>query len=277
MNLKSSTLIALAIIFGVLNSFICYYVFKGSEDVNNIVSTITGILITLSFIEFGIGSIKDNKKLEAREFKLAANTYGITGFIDYKLYIKTNFKKKENTKGTDAKLLLIILFAFALIIVVTSLLMRHTNYYLGLLSSLAGTLIIAALMIRNNKNTIQAETLDNNFNLVNVTNKEFIKELYDKAALTVLSDPDIRVLNTIYYYLKNNNLLKNEDKINLYIFQGNLVKEEFNNCTIDSDIRFMCFYPSDLNINNENLNTFLEIRKILLINNLNALIDSKRQ
>lgn len=95
------------------------------------------------------------------------------------------------------------------------------------------------------------------FNIINVENSEKVKELYNHSALSYSYIPDKAFLNFIYNWLIFENVLKDDNNINIYLFTGKLLKDTFNIIGYEDDIPILSIDLIDLDLSNpENSNNF---------------------
>ena len=86
------------------------------------------------------------------------------------------------------------------------------------------------------------------FKMVNLEDKNKLKELCDKSALSLIAYPDVVCLDFIYNWLNITGVIKNQE-ITIYVFNGALIKDTFGS-SLKFDDREVLFSiePNDLRI-----------------------------
>ena len=106
-----------------------------------------------------------------------------------------------------------------------------------------------------NKKFYKIENAHTRFNLINVDDENTIKELYNDSALTFIAEPSNELLDFIFNWLNNENVLKS-DSLNLYVFNGYMLKKVFDYSEYNDDIKFLSIFIKDLYINDLNKESF---------------------
>jgi len=106
-------------------------------------------------------------------------------------------------------------------------------------------------------------------------NSNIIKELYNDSALTFITELNDELLNFIYNWLNNEKVLKNE-LLNVYIFNGKMLKNTFNDINMEDDIKFISIFLKDLNINNDNISNFSKAHFTIGARWLSDIVDNSK-
>ena len=99
------------------------------------------------------------------------------------------------------------------------------------------------------------------FDIVPVSDPETIRALYDDSALAFfVEEIDPELLNRLYNWLNNEGVLKSE-RLNLYTFCGQNLKNAFGESTrIRSEEKLISIFLKDLDINDSNKKQFSQDR-----------------
>jgi len=96
-------------------------------------------------------------------------------------------------------------------------------------------------------------------NIKEVTDTKSVIDLYEDSALTLFAEPTEGILDFLYNWLNNKGVLQ-ERHLDVYIFDGRLLKEAFEFVKCGEDTDFMCVFQKDLEIDEYNLNKFSKER-----------------
>ena len=108
---------------------------------------------------------------------------------------------------------------------------------------------------RINKEFYKIKNAHTKFNLINVNDENIINELYKNSALTFIAEPNSELLDFIFNWLNNENVLKS-DSLNLYAFNGHMLKQVFNHSRWEDNTKFLSIFLKDLDINDSNQVSF---------------------
>jgi len=96
-----------------------------------------------------------------------------------------------------------------------------------------------------------------NINIIKTADEEILKSMYENSALTFVREINDEYLDFIYNWLNNQNVLKDK-MLNLYVFNGKLIKKIYKINNYPDDIDFYCISLNDLNLKNIDENKFSE-------------------
>lgn len=91
--------------------------------------------------------------------------------------------------------------------------------------------------------------------LIKVEDTSFLDELYQNSALTFFAEPVPELLDFIYNWLNNKQVLK-EESVNMYLLTGKHLKDKYKYRGLDDHITILCIMLKDLNLNDENMISF---------------------
>lgn len=102
-------------------------------------------------------------------------------------------------------------------------------------------------------NFFRVKEAHKNINFIKTTNEEILKFLYEDSALTFVAEETDKYideyLDFIYNWLNNQNALKDK-MLNLYVFNGKLLKKVYKIYSYSDDINFFCMSLNELNLKN---------------------------
>ena len=180
-------------------------------------------------------------------------------YIGYLQNVVTNLPKTEEEKKKQKKYDILMSILILSPIIIAPILMSFNNYILGISIMVLcwGMCVIIGINKRKqiNKKFYKIENAHTKFNIVNVDDKNIIKDLYNNSALTFISEPSNELLDFIFNWLNNENVL-NSDSLNLYVFNGHMLKQVFDYSRYDDDIKFLSIFLKDLDINDSNKESF---------------------
>lgn len=180
-------------------------------------------------------------------------------YIEYLQNVVTNLPK--NDEDSKKQKIYDILIAILILspIIITSLLMAFNYYLLGIAIIVLCWGMCAIIGINKRKQINKAfykiENAYTKFNIVNVEDVSVIKELYKDSALTFNAEPSNELLDFIFNWLNNENVLKSES-INIYAFNGYMLRQAFDFSNYDDNIKFLSIFLKDLDINDSNKESF---------------------
>ena len=180
-------------------------------------------------------------------------------YIEYLQNVVTNLPK--NDEDSKKQKIYDILIAILILspIIITSLLMAFNYYLLGIAIIVLCWGMCAIIGINKRKQINKAfykiENAYTKFNMLNVEDVSVIKELYKDSALTFNAEPSNELLNFIFNWLNNENVLKSES-LNIYVFNGYMLRQVFDFSNYDDDIKFLSIFLKDLDINDSNIESF---------------------
>lgn len=126
-----------------------------------------------------------------------------------------------------------------------------------------------------NKKFYKIKNAHTRFNIVNVNDANIIKELYDDPALTFFAGPDDELLDFIFNWLNNEGVLKS-DSLNIYAFDGHMLKQAFSHIRWEDEARFLSIFLKDLNINDSNKVSFAKAHFVVGSRWLDDVVDNDR-
>ena len=90
------------------------------------------------------------------------------------------------------------------------------------------------------------------FTVIPVTEHETLRDLCGNSALTFFGEPSDKGLDGLYNWLNNEGVLK-EDRLNLYTYDGKMLKEVFGTKRqFGDEEKFMSIFLRDLDLNESN-------------------------
>lgn len=180
-------------------------------------------------------------------------------YIEYLQNVVTNLPKNDEDSKKQKIYVIFIAILILSPIIITPLLMAFNYYLLGIAIIVIcwGMCIIIGINKRKqiNKAFYKIENAYTKFNIVNVEDVSVIKELYKDSALTFNAEPSNELLNFIFNWLNNENVLKSES-LNIYVFNGYMLRQVFDFSNYDDDIKFLSIFLKDLDINDSNIESF---------------------
>ena len=96
---------------------------------------------------------------------------------------------------------------------------------------------------------------NNRVDIIPISDTETILALNKNSALTFAGEPSDGFLNLLYNWLNNEGVLK-EERLKLYTYSGQELKNAFGKKKLSSEQKFMSVYLKDLNINESNERQF---------------------
>lgn len=110
---------------------------------------------------------------------------------------------------------------------------------------------------RAKKNFYKIPNASTRFDIIPVEDGETIRALYDNSALTWMGEPsDPQLLHFLYNWLNAEGVLK-EERLNMYTFDGALLKEVYGKRRrFGDDEKYMSIFLRDLNLNDSNTKQF---------------------
>ena len=194
-----------------------------------------------------------NKLQSGRKTNNNDNTY-----IEYLNNVVTNLAKNEGDKKKQIMHdIFVSIMIFSPIIISPILIAAFNQTLIGILLMIICWGLLAAINKRKNINKTFYKIKDahTKFNIINVDNEKIIKELYEDSALTFMAEPSDRLLDFIFNWLNNEDVL-NSDSLNLYVFDGKLLKSTFEFSKVSNNMKFMSIFNKDLDINETNIKKF---------------------
>lgn len=105
---------------------------------------------------------------------------------------------------------------------------------------------------KQKKDFYKIKNADTRFDIVPVSDTETIKALYDNSALTFfIEETNPEWLGWLYNWLNNEGVLKSE-RLNLYTYTGQDLKNAFGKKKIRAEEKFVSIFLKDLNLNDSN-------------------------
>ena len=95
------------------------------------------------------------------------------------------------------------------------------------------------------KNFYKIPKANEKINLKEVKEKELLIELYNDSAITFYEEPSEELLDFIYNWLNNLDILK-EEKLNVYFFTGEFLNSVYKNNKYSNDYVFTSIFLKDL-------------------------------
>lgn len=181
-------------------------------------------------------------------------------YIEYLNNVVTNLaKNEEDKKKQKMHDLFASIMIFVPIIISPILIAVFNQTLIGILLMIIcwGLLAVVGINKRKNINKTFYKIKDahKKFNIINVDNEKTIKELYEDSALTFMAETSDRLLDFIYNWLNNENVLKS-DSLNIYVFDGKLLKSTYDFSKVSNNMKFMSIFNKDLDINETNIKKF---------------------
>ncbi len=180
-------------------------------------------------------------------------------YIAYLQNVVTNLPKTEEEKKKQKRYDILMAFLILSPIIFSSILMSFKYYLFGIsyLILCWGLCVIIGVNKRKqiNKKFYKIENAHTKFNLINVDDENTIKELYKDSALTFIAEPSNDLLDFIFNWLNNENVIKSES-LNLYVFNGHMLRQAFDYSRYDDDIKFLSIFLKDLDLNDSNMDSF---------------------
>jgi len=180
-------------------------------------------------------------------------------YIEYLNNVVTNLSKNEEDKKKQKMYDIFITIMIFVPIIISPILIGFNQTLIGILLIIIcwGLLFIIGTNRRKNitKGFYKIKDAHTKFNIINVNDEKTIKELYDDSALTFIVEPSNRLLDFIFNWLNNENVLKS-DSLNLYVFDGKLLKSVYDFCKVSDNMTFMSIFNKDLDINETNIKKF---------------------
>ena len=117
--------------------------------------------------------------------------------------------------------------------------------------------LIAVLRKRKAKKSFyKIQNASARIDIVPVSEEETIRALHENSALTWRGEPSDSFLNQMYNWLNNEGVLK-EERLNLYTYDGVLLKQVFGKRKkFGDEEKFMSVFLKDLDINESNERQF---------------------
>ena len=188
-----------------------------------------------------------NKLQSGRKINNKDNTY-----VEYLNTVVTNLSKTNEDKKRQKTHDIFVSIMIFVPIIISPILIGFNQTLIGILLMIIcwGLLFIIGTNRRKNitKGFYKIKDAHTKFNIINVDNENTIKELYEDSALTFMAETSDRLLDFIYNWLNNENVLKS-DSLNLYVFDGKLLKSVYDFCKVSNDIKFISIFNKDLDIN----------------------------
>ena len=195
-----------------------------------------------------------NKLQSGRKINNKDNTY-----VEYLNTVVTNLSKTNEDKKRQKTHDIFVSIMIFVPIIISPILIGFNQTLIGILLMIIcwGLLFIIGTNRRKNitKGFYKIKDAHTKFNIINVDNENTIKELYEDSALTFMAETSDRLLDFIYNWLNNENVLKS-DSLNLYVFDGKLLKSVYDFCKVSNDIKFISIFNKDLDINEANIKKF---------------------
>ena len=196
-----------------------------------------------------------DKLQSGRKMNNKDNTY-----VEYLNTVVTNLSKtKEDKKRQKIHDIFVSIMIFVPLIISPILIAGFNQTLIGILLMIIcwGLLVVVGINKRKNINKTFYKIKDahTKFNIINVDNEKTIKELYEDSALTFMAETSDRLLDFIYNWLNNENVLKS-DSLNLYVFDGKLLKSTYGFSKVSNNMKFMSIFNKDLNINETNIKSY---------------------
>lgn len=92
--------------------------------------------------------------------------------------------------------------------------------------------------------------------IIPIEDSKTLRALYDNSALTFQGEPSDHYLDGMYNWLNNEGVLK-EEGLNLYVFDGSLIKDTFGKRKrFENEEKFMSIFLKDLDLNESNMRRF---------------------
>lgn len=144
-----------------------------------------------------------------------------------------------------------------LTLIISIILFILDKIFIGFTVSFIGYGIIIFIGINKRKkilnNFFRVKEAHKNINFIKTTNEEILKFLYEDSALTFVAEETDKYideyLDFIYNWLNNQNALKDK-MLNLYVFNGKLLKKVYKIYSYSDDINFFCISLNELNLKN---------------------------
>lgn len=144
-----------------------------------------------------------------------------------------------------------------LTLIISIILFILDKIFIGFTVSFIGYGITIFIGINKRKkilnNFFRVKEAHKNINFIKTTNEEILKFLYEDSALTFVAEETDKYideyLDFIYNWLNNQNALKDK-MLNLYVFNGKLLKKVYKIYSYSDDINFFCISLNELNLKN---------------------------
>lgn len=191
--------------------------------------------------------------------------------------IINNLPKTDEQLNKQKKYEIFMGIMIVLPLVIAMILFILSNAFIAFTVLFIGYGITVIFGINKRKKTLndffKIKEAHKNINIIKTTDEGILKSLYESDAFTFVGQLDDKYLDFVYNWLNNQKVLK--DKIlNLYVFNGNLLRDAFKINKYSDKVLFSCISLKELDLKVVDIKKFSEGHFIIGSRWLDDIIDN---